>query len=135
MAENLNDAVPAIGYAITALKRSKGDQKSPYWKNYTDAIAHFTQVHGAEAGKQLQDIAYNTAMKGGDISSEITRFSKNAIDSKRTFHPTIQNMLAMAYEGQKPIEKFQYGFDLPSVTPAAAATASLPEKLATLFKK
>lgn len=135
MSENLNDAVPAIGYAITALKRSKGDTKSPYWKNYSDAISHFSRVHGAEAGKQLQDIAYKTAMGGGDISSEMTRFSKNAIDSKQSYHPTIQNMLAMAYDGQKPLEKFQYGFDVPATPPAIPATASLPDKLAALFKK
>jgi hypothetical protein len=135
MPENINDAIPTMGYAITALRRAKGDQKSPYWKNYTDAIAHFTQMHGLAASKQLQEIAYKTAMNKGDLNDELTKFSKTAIDTKQDIHPIIKNMLAMAYDGQKPLEKVTYAFDLPDQPIATDQPPQLQSKLAQLFKK
>lgn len=126
---NIIDAIPTMGYAITALKRSGGDQKSPYWKNYSDAIAHFTQTHGEEAAKQLQDIAYQTAITKGDLNDELTKFSKRSIDTKTPFLPVIQNMLAMAYDGQKPLERVTYGFDVPKSGPSTV------EKIVKVFKR
>lgn len=133
MPENINDAVPTIGYAITALKRSNGDTKSPYYQKYLEAVSHFTRVHGGEAGRQLQQVAYDTAVGKGDVGEELAKYSRGSIASGRKLHPTIQNVLFLASDGQKPLDKFDYGFDVPA-TPVATAPP-LTDKLAALFKK
>jgi hypothetical protein len=133
MPENINDAVPTVGYAITALKRSNGDPKSPFYQKYVEAVSHFTKVHGDEAGRQLQQVAHDTAIGKGEVGEELAKYGRTSIASGRKLHPTIQNVLYLASDGQKPLDKFAYGFDTPA-TPVATAPP-LTDKLAALFKK
>lgn len=136
MPENLNDAVPTMGYAITAYRRAGGDPKSKYWKNYTDAIVHFSQMHGPEAAKQLQEIAMHPSLQKGDLNRQLTSYSKAAIDSRQPVSPVIKNMLAMSYDGQNPLDKFQYAFDIPDEQQTTVAKQpELAEKLKTLLQK